>query len=195
MSAAEPAGLLPDRLTLCSVNEVFDPERVEEFYSKDAETRAANILEDRSTNYGVVRLGLLERLYETLYHQRLEDEDEEHWPHRILPQTSVVDAQATHDGVALMTRCVENKREERMEVDAVIVAAGYGRDMHEWMLQSARGLMPGGDADGQRWTVGRDYGVIFEKNSLEKDCGVWLSGCNESTHGVSSSVPTSRTWC
>ena len=40
----------------------------------DPKTRAADIAEDKSTNYGVVRLGLLERIYETLYTQRMEDD-------------------------------------------------------------------------------------------------------------------------
>jgi len=183
------------------VNEIFDPERVNEFYNMASATRAADIAEDKSTNYGVVRLGLLEHIYETLYTQRLEDDDEEHWQHRILAQTSVLDAEATKNGIILNTSNTKSQAEARLEVDVVIVAAGYGRDMHEWILEPSRGLMPGGGVQGQRWIVGRDYRLEFQKGSVQEDAGVWLSGCNEGTHGVSLYLYRSKhtsfakSWC
>jgi L-ornithine N5-oxygenase len=45
------------------VNEIFDPDRVDTLYSLSPPVREASILEDRMTNYSVVRINLLEDLY------------------------------------------------------------------------------------------------------------------------------------
>lgn len=77
------------------------------------------------------------------------------------------------------------ERQEHLDVDAVFVATGYFRDLHETLLKDARHLMPGGDLADAKWTVGRDYKVNFERKRVADDAGVWLQGCCEKTHGVS----------
>jgi L-ornithine N5-oxygenase len=72
-----------------------------------------------------------------------------------------------------------------LDVDAVFVATGYFRDLHETLLKDARHLMPGGALEGAKWTVGRDYRINFENKRVGEDAGVWLQGCCETTHGVS----------
>ena len=79
----------------------------------------------------------------------------------------------------------QQEREETLDVDAVFVATGYKRDLHETLLGDARHLMPGGDLKDARWEVGRDYRVNFAQKSIGEDAGVWLQGCCETTHGVS----------
>lgn len=63
--------------------------------------------------------------------------------------------------------------------DAIIVATGYLRNVHETLLKPARGLMKG-----ECCSVGRDYRVNFREGAVAEDAGVWLQGCCESTHGV-----------
>lgn len=48
------------------VNEVFNPEQVDSFYATQAETRASQLKTNKTTNYSVVRLNLLEEIYEKL---------------------------------------------------------------------------------------------------------------------------------
>lgn len=79
------------------------------------------------------------------------------------------------------------ERTETLEVDAVFVATGYKRDLHETLLDEARHLMAGGDVENAKWEVGRDYRVRFADQSMGDDAGVWLQGCCEKTHGVSKS--------
>lgn len=79
--------------------------------------------------------------------------------------------------------------DEVLIVDAVVVATGYVRNAHEDMLRSARYLMPGGDAPKRSWTVGRDYRVQMDSRKISPSAGIWLQGCNESTHGVSELFP------
>jgi L-ornithine N5-monooxygenase len=187
---------------MASVNEIFNPDRVDSTYACEPELRSCTIREDKGTNYGVVRLNLLEHIYETLYMQRIRygnsSEAEEHWPHRILPHRNVLDVQNSpviRDGVRLHVRDksplylshVPNAMEktEVLDFDAIFVATGYQRDLHETLLRDARYLLPGGDRKETKWQVQRDYRVRFADKKISEDAGVWLQGCCESTHGVS----------
>src|SRR6185436_3949510 len=71
------------------VNEIFDPARIPLFFKEPVNVRCNINSSNKNTNYGVVRLELLERIYETLYLQRLTYESEEQWPYRILPNATV----------------------------------------------------------------------------------------------------------
>lgn len=186
-----------------SVNEIFNPSRVDSTFHRAPTLRSATLLEDKGTNYGVVRLGLLEHIYETLYLQRVRygstpEAEATQWPHRILPYRRVTDVSEStvrtggirlqvHDQSALYFSDVPGGEatQQVMDVDAVFVATGYCRDLHETLLKDARHLMPGGARDGATWSVGRDYRVQFEEKRVAADAGVWLQGCCETTHGVS----------
>lgn len=149
-----------------------------------------------------MRLNLLEHIYETLYTQRVRfgnnPEAEEQWPHNILPYRYVVDVEGSpvvKGGVRLHVRdqsplylsVVPDMEEKKdiLDVDAVFVATGYQRDLHETLLQDSRDLMPGGDLKDTKWQVQRDYSVQFADKKVSEDAGVWLQGCCESSHGVS----------
>lgn len=193
-------------LTKHSVNEIFNPSRVDSTFSQPQSLRTATIQEDSSTNYGVVRLSLLERIYETLYLQRIRygnsPEAETRWPHRILPHRCVEEVEESpvvKNGIRLHIRDqsplylsddpVAQERHEVVDVDAVFVATGYHRDLHETLLKDARHLLPGGDLRDAKWEVRRDYRLHFADKKVSDDAGVWLQGCCESTHGVSLLIP------
>lgn len=75
---------------------------------------------------------------------------------------------------------------EELECDFVFCATGYVRNSHERILEGTRDLLP--VANGGRealFPVGRDYRVMYDGEKIDDRCGVWLQGCNESTHGVS----------
>lgn len=137
-----------------------------------------------------MRLSLLEHIYEQLYMQRLTTPSESRWRARIIPNRTVISAsQLTDSGILLrLADTIESKRldgeEEEVEVDYVFTATGYLRKAHEGMLSEVRDLLPGGGKGG--WDVGRDYKVNFEDGVVDDRAGVWLQGCNEKTHGVSS---------
>ncbi|KAI9757934.1 MAG: hypothetical protein M4579_003270 [Chaenotheca gracillima] len=180
------------------VNEIFDPERVDGLFEQSDEARQAAITEDRSTNYGVVRLELLEKIYEDLYTQRLLHEDEESWQHRILPQRIVESVEDTfHDDRLVLNireaNCAAPKRKgvafgETMEVDVLLVATGYARNAHEEMLESCRHLRPAQDKESEEWKVARNYRVQMDQEKVHKNSGIWLQGCNENTHGLSDTL-------
>ena len=170
---------------------------MDDVYAQSPEVREAELTKDRGTNYGVVRLELLERIYGTIYKQRIKNEDETAWQHRILPFRSVthVDDLPGSDRVRLYIKndshiyggshCV---KKESLDVDILVAATGYTRDAHELMLRPAEFLRRDQDNQEKKWKVSRDYRVIFKPGSVSDDAGVWLQGCNESTHGLSDTL-------
>ncbi|KAE9991140.1 hypothetical protein EG327_000381 [Venturia inaequalis] len=179
------------------VNEIFDPDRIDPFFAKPEESRLSIIKSNKVTNYGVVRLELLEHIYQTLYMQRVRSSNEEDWQHKILAHRTIVavdsdldDSLRLHVARGEQSGTVNGKGQvsEILDFDAVIVATGYLRDSHEWLLKPARHLLPGGDVEGKKWEVTRDYKVKFEKGTVSDDAGVYLQGCCESTHGLADSL-------
>ncbi|KAF2422747.1 L-ornithine N5 oxygenase [Tothia fuscella] len=178
------------------VNEIFDPCRVDPFYSQPPSARALINSEHRTTNYGVVRLELLEHIYQTLYMQRVHHPHEEDWQHRIENNSTIVGVNAdSSETIQLqVARRVEScygEKEvatETQEYDVVIIATGYTRNSHEDILAPARYLMPGGDDPEKKWTVSRDYKVHFQEGLVSEDAGVFLQGCNEESHGLADSL-------
>ncbi|KAI0899075.1 L-ornithine 5-monooxygenase [Annulohypoxylon nitens] len=142
------------------VNSIFNPSFVDSLYQRSAENRFSLLEGARSTNYGVVRLELIERLYERMYDQRREiGADEREWPHRILNATDVVGLDTKGDQLRLTVRPlgltkphdyssgdngVQNGagQQEVLDVDLVIAATGYKRQSHLDMMEEVADLLP-----------------------------------------------------
>ena len=186
-----------------SVNEVFDPCRVDDVFRQTSDARAASIENDRNTNYGVVRLELLERLYETMYKQRLLQPEEQDWKHQII-SNSIVSGVEEVTSRKLLRLCLKGRSwhhsdencnaQKDLVVDAIVVATGYVRDAHEEILRPVRHLMLGADVPEKRWTVLRNYQVQMDPQKVSPSSGIWLQGCNESTHGVSRFLDPLQLW-
>ncbi|KAI9655498.1 MAG: hypothetical protein M1829_000642 [Trizodia sp. TS-e1964] len=178
------------------VNEIFDPDRVDRVYQQSDEVRAAAILQDRGTNYGVVRLELLEQIYADLYSQRIKCNDESQWQHRILPfceVENIEDVFSPDSAPALrlhirntsynQKRNQLNQLNQVMDADILLVATGYVRNAHEDLLQHVHFLMPEGGRTGETWKVDRNYRVKMNRQMVPQELGIWLQGCNEKSHG------------
>ncbi|KAK1980652.1 L-ornithine 5-monooxygenase [Colletotrichum cereale] len=140
------------------VNSIFNPSYVDELYPKSQNYRRALIKEAKATNYGVVRLQIIEALYEMLYHQkRTLGTDERKWPHRMLfgrDITQVTESKET-DRLQLHVRRLESAcdgpedgfvgqlpGDEVLDVDLVVAATGYQRNAHIDMLRDSWSLLP-----------------------------------------------------
>lgn len=150
------------------VNSIFNPEFVDPLYSKSSSYRQTLIQEAKQTNYGVVRLELIEHLYERMYEQRREiGVDETAWPHRILGGRRVLYAEDGKGSLRLKIRqappgeahleadgLVDSENEdsiaalqseqgdETLDVDLIVAATGYRRNAHVDMLKEAWNLLP-----------------------------------------------------
>ena len=178
------------------VNEVFNPDRVDGIFRQNREERLKGIKADRATNYGVVRIDLLEHLYEQLYFQQMKNPNQEDWKIKIQGNRQVVESREDGSGklVLKLAKLADDGSDEtggeEIAFDAVFVATGYLRNAHEEMLKQTRSLLPASfQAEGTRMPVQRDYSVGFDERKVSADAGVWLQGCNEGTHGVSRLLP------
>ncbi|KAL8302501.1 hypothetical protein RB597_002724 [Gaeumannomyces tritici] len=158
------------------VNSIFNPEFVDSLYPRSTTDRRHLISSAKATNYGVVRLELIEKLYELMYDQRRElGTDERWWPHRILGGRRVLSCAPTKAGDRLRLRVkaappseleaeeasgqlddvapassdasLDQDEVEEFEADLVIAATGYKRDAHVDMLQSLWSYLPEHKAD------------------------------------------------
>lgn len=163
-----------------SVNSIFNPEFVDRLYPKPSHYRANLIKEAKATNYGVVRLGLIETLFEMMYDQKRElGADETQWPHRIMGGRHIVSAEDNGDKLRLKLRQVLpgevrleadglvetedqplDSEEEVLDVDLIVAATGYRRTAHVDMLKDAWQLLPevqdgvaAGKAMSDQWSV------------------------------------------
>jgi L-ornithine N5-oxygenase len=177
------------------VNEIFDPDRVDGIYSQDPTLRASALALDRGTNYGVVRLTLLEHLYEKLYMQRLRSSNPSQWRANILANRQVLSASQSKDSSVKLrlgevqqnaTGVQGSGEEEELEVDYVFTATGYKRNAHEEILSELTKLLP--SDSNSKFGVKRDYSVVFDGTKVDESAGVWLQGCNEGTHGLSDTL-------
>ncbi|KAG9237780.1 putative L-ornithine 5-monooxygenase [Amylocarpus encephaloides] len=175
------------------VNEVFDPDRVDGIYEQEASARAAALALDKGTNYGVVRLNLLEHLYDQLYLQRLQNPDPSTWRCQIMNNRVVRKAEPGTGSSILLKfgrttatpNSPESEVEEIIETDYVFAATGYQRNAHEEMLGSVKDFL---HAEDNKFKIARDYRIVMKEGGIEGGAGVWLQGCNEGTHGLSDTL-------
>lgn len=166
----------------------------------------------------MVRLNLIEELYERMYEQRRElGTNERIWPSRILGGRQIVSLDSHGDGLELKVQrvrdgalegFVEVGDEETLQADLVIAATGYQRNAHVEMLRGTWDMLPKATPSAaefakgitgwnveteqgeRKMAVGRDYRVKFAPGAVADESGVWLQGCCEGTHGVS--IPHSQ---
>ncbi|KAI1798712.1 L-lysine 6-monooxygenase (NADPH-requiring)-domain-containing protein [Daldinia bambusicola] len=199
------------------VNSIFNPSFVNSLFQRSAEDRYSLLEGARSTNYGVVRLELIERLYEKMYDQRRElGSDETKWPHRIIGATDVVGFDTKGDQLKLTVRPLTSTKtgvrdsaqeDEVLDVDLVIAATGYQRQSHLRMIEDVAHLLPEAsesngtipsNGSGRKFSeakindrplrVSRDYSVQFAPGKVAPGSGIWLQGCCEGTHGLSDTL-------
>lgn len=173
---------------------------MDNFYILPAEERKRFINAHRATNYSVVRLELIEEIYHQLYIQKIKTPDESQWQHRILPSRHVTrvqrpDPSNENQQIRLHTKPIGEGqynslgdvpgREETLDFDVLIVATGYTHGAHDHLLKNLQNLRPTGQTT---WMLTRDYRVELDRSKVSAQAGIWLQGCNESTHGLSDSL-------
>ncbi|KAI5293243.1 hypothetical protein KEM52_005719 [Ascosphaera acerosa] len=179
------------------VNEIFDPESVDSFFHQDATTRRQQLEENKLTNYAVVRLHLLEQVYDKIYRQRFLNPDESTWALRIHTNRKLTQVSQLPSGkmrIALEDSKTGRPVQKEEEYDLVILATGYRRNPFLHVLKPVRPLLrqpARQDRDGEQDSdiaVSRDYRLLFNPGQVAPDAAIWLQGSCESTHGLSDSL-------
>ncbi|ESA42093.1 hypothetical protein GE21DRAFT_8576 [Neurospora crassa] len=141
------------------VNSIFNPEFIDTIHARPSAYRTHFLADAKATNYGVVRLELIEHLYEVMYHQRrVLGTDETKWPHRIMAARKVVSVSEKGDTLKIKVgRYFYGEEEETdvtdgpivdeetLDVDVIICATGYKRMAHVDMLKPTWPLLPEAD--------------------------------------------------
>ena len=156
------------------VNEIFAPDYTDLVYNEPAEQRSKLIGEYHNTNYSVVDLDLIDRIYGILYRQKVSHQ----FRHNVLCRRNVEAVVATRDGIELTLRDLATGHQQTHRYDAVILATGYERRSHRELLAPLEGYLDDFSAD-------RNYRLLA---SPDLQASVYLQGFCETTHGLSDTL-------
>ena len=156
------------------VNEVFSPEFTDLVFAQDTLERERLINEYQSTNYSVVDIDLIERIYGILYRQKVSGIAR----HTFRSLTRIDNAVADGQGIKLMLRNTANGELAEQHYDAVILATGYERQMHRHLLAPLAEYL--GDFE-----VDRDYRVVTDPRCK---AGIYMQGFSQASHGLSDTL-------
>jgi L-ornithine N5-oxygenase len=196
-SAAEVTAFLHERFPtaeVCSVfarygyspaddspfaNRIFDPAAVDEFFDSPDGVRQQLLAYHGNTNYSVVDTDLIEALYRRAYAERVSGGERL----RFLHASRVVEVAEDDAGAHVSVEALTSGRRTVFAADAVVYATGY-RPPDPFPVLGGLAPLFLRDAGG-RPDLDRDYRL---RSTEELDCGVYLQGGTEHTHGLSSSL-------
>ncbi|MGO3030797.1 lysine N(6)-hydroxylase/L-ornithine N(5)-oxygenase family protein [Pseudomonas helleri] len=156
------------------VNEVFSPEFTDLVYQQGTAERERLITEYQSTNYSVVDIDLIERIYGIFYRQKVSGIAR----HVFRSLTSIESATSDEQGVKLVLRNSASGDVSEQHYDAVILATGYERQMHHHLLAPLAQYL--GDFE-----VDRDYRIVTDKRCK---AGIYMQGFCQASHGLSDTL-------
>ena len=156
------------------VNEVFSPEFTDLVFQQPSSERERLVNEYHNTNYSVVDLDLIERIYGIFYRQKVSGIAR----HAFRPLTTVEKARAGPLGIELLVRHNATGETVLNHYDAVVLATGYERQMHRQLLAPLAAYM--GDFE-----VNRDYRVVTDERCK---AGIYMQGFSQASHGLSDTL-------
>lgn len=155
------------------VNEIFNPSFIDQIYQQPRARRVELLGEFRNTNYAVVDLELIERIFQIFYLQKLRNEDR----HQMLTRRDIARVETGEAGIHLALRNLADDSLQEQGFDAVILATGYRRNQHHELLAGLGDHL-------ESLTPDRQYCL----NLRNSDARVYLQGCCETTHGLSDTL-------
>ncbi|GLC97213.1 L-ornithine N(5)-monooxygenase [Cupriavidus sp. TA19] len=159
------------------VNEIFNPRYIDYLFSRAPNEREQLLSEFGNTNYAVVDTDLIEAIYEVLYQQKVTGKVR----HRLLAGCEARHAEADADGVRLDIARRDDGAHQLQRYDAVILATGYRRELHQSLLAPLASYLD----DAKGFQADRDYRLQMAPGC---QAGVFLQGCCEATHGLSDTL-------
>ncbi|WP_029046972.1 lysine N(6)-hydroxylase/L-ornithine N(5)-oxygenase family protein [Cupriavidus sp. amp6] len=159
------------------VNEIFNPRYIDYLFSRAPNEREQLLSEFGNTNYAVVDTDLIEAIYEVLYQQKVTGKVR----HRLLAGYEARHAEADADGVRLDIARRDDGAHQLQRYDAVILATGYRRELHQSLLAPLAAYLD----DAKGFQADRDYRLQMAPGC---QAGVFLQGCCEATHGLSDTL-------
>ncbi|AZC19676.1 MULTISPECIES: lysine N(6)-hydroxylase/L-ornithine N(5)-oxygenase family protein [Pseudomonas] len=156
------------------VNEVFSPAFTDLVFQQNDNERERLVSEYQNTNYSVVDIDLIERIYGIFYRQKVSGVPR----HAFRTLTTVEKATATDLGIELILRHGASGEREVRHYDAVVLATGYERNLYRDLLAPLQAYL--GDFE-----VDRNYRLITDERCK---AGVYLQGFSQASHGLSDTL-------
>lgn len=156
------------------VNEIFSPSFTDLIFGQETAERDRLIREYHNTNYSVVDLDLIERIYAILYRQKVSGNVR----HNVRCLCTVDAVNATPQGVELTLRDLASGATVKRSYDAVILATGYERQAHRQLLEPLAPYL-------QEYQVGRDYRIQAVPGF---QAAVYMQGFCQASHGLSDTL-------
>ncbi len=156
------------------VNEIFGPDYTDLVFNQPETERERLIREYHNTNYSVVDLDLIERIYATLYRQKVSGVER----HGFLCRRMIESATDVDGRVQLQLRDLATGSTEARRYDAVILATGYERRSHRELLAPLKDYL-------DDFRVDRDYQLIARP---ELETPVFIQGFSQHSHGLSDTL-------
>ncbi|KRV64066.1 lysine N(6)-hydroxylase/L-ornithine N(5)-oxygenase family protein [Pseudomonas citronellolis] len=156
------------------VNEIFAPDYTDLVFQEPESEREKLIAEYHNTNYSVVDLDLIERIYAIFYRQKVSGQAR----HGFLCRRHVEGVRADAAGVHLSLRDSATGEVEQKQYDAVILATGYERNSHRELLAPLQAHL--GD-----FRVDRDYRL---QTDAQLRAPIYLQGFSQASHGLSDTL-------
>lgn len=159
-------------------NQVFDPAAVDEYYHGSSRSKDAIWQYHKNTNYSVVDDEVIRGLYQRAY----DDEVSKRERLDFVNLARVVDVKRVAGDTRVTVHSLATDGSYDLDVDVLICATGYDPmepadvlgELSEYCVR---------DADG-RYRLDRDYRLV----TPDLDCGIYLQGGTEHTHGLTSSL-------
>ncbi|WP_422422224.1 lysine N(6)-hydroxylase/L-ornithine N(5)-oxygenase family protein [Pseudomonas sp. GZD-222] len=156
------------------VNEVFSPEFTDLVFQQPAAERERLINEYHNTNYSVVDLDLIERIYAIFYRQKVSGVAR----HAFHTLTTLEQANATAQGVELVMRNNASGATQVQAYDAVVLATGYERQMHRQLLAPMEAYL-------RNYEVDRSYRLLTDERCK---ASLYMQGFSQASHGLSDTL-------
>ncbi|QGW76933.1 SidA/IucD/PvdA family monooxygenase [Pseudomonas alkylphenolica] len=156
------------------VNEVFAPDYTDLVFNQPLAERAKLIEEYHNTNYSVVDIDLLERIYGILYRQKVAHQ----FRHSVLCRRQIEAVVSISEGIELTLRDLATDVEQTHRYDAVILATGYERRSHRELLAPLQHHL-------KDFEVDRNYRAL---STPDLNASVYLQGFCEASHGLSDTL-------
>lgn len=160
-------------------NQVFDPSAVDDYYFGTDQTRDLFWRYHRNTNYSVVD----DDLIRDLYRRSCDDDLMQRQRLHIQKLARVSSVRPANGSLTVSVDSQLDGTSHELRVDAVVLATGYDAMQPTELLGELAGECLR-DSQG-RLVLGRDYRVATAPTT---DCGIYLQGGTEYSHGLSASL-------
>ncbi|NEC66559.1 lysine N(6)-hydroxylase/L-ornithine N(5)-oxygenase family protein [Streptomyces sp. SID9727] len=160
-------------------NKIFDPDAVDAFYEAPESVKRRLMDYHGNTNYSVVDIGLIDDLYRQMYQEKVLGTERL----RFLNVSRLTEAVETPDTVRATVKSLVTGEETVLDADVVVFATGYSpADPLGLLGEAAEYCLRD---EGGRVRVERDYRIATD---AALNCGIYLQGGTEHTHGITSAL-------